>query len=108
MKNLFQIQTESGQLWLDIKAQLDAKEAELSAQKKLTDSAQSAYAELKAQVDATLAKVAAAHAAGDADALLTIAAEVAKPAQQKALEAAQAEYAAAAARLADVQEAAGA
>lgn len=28
MKNLFQIQTESGQLWLDIKAQLDAKDEE--------------------------------------------------------------------------------
>jgi len=35
MKDLFQIQTESGQLWLDIKAQLDAKDAafaELSAE----------------------------------------------------------------------------
>jgi len=29
MKDLFTIQTESGQLWLDIKAQLDAKDAEL-------------------------------------------------------------------------------
>ena len=28
MKDLFTIQTESGQLWLDIKAQLDAKDAE--------------------------------------------------------------------------------
>jgi hypothetical protein len=27
MKSLFQIQTESGQLWLDIKAHLDAKDA---------------------------------------------------------------------------------
>ena len=30
MKDLFEIQTESGQLWLDIKAQLDAKDAELA------------------------------------------------------------------------------
>lgn len=30
MKDLFQIQTESGQLWIDIKAQLDAKDAELA------------------------------------------------------------------------------
>ena len=30
MKDLFTIQTESGQLWLDIKAQLDAKDAELA------------------------------------------------------------------------------
>jgi hypothetical protein len=30
MKDLFQIQTESGQLWHDIKAQLDAKDAELA------------------------------------------------------------------------------
>jgi hypothetical protein len=29
MKDLFEIQTESGQLWHDIKAQLDAKDAEL-------------------------------------------------------------------------------
>ena len=29
MKDLFTIQTESGQLWIDIKAQLDAKDAEL-------------------------------------------------------------------------------
>jgi hypothetical protein len=29
MKDLFTIQTESGQLWLDIKAHLDAKDAEL-------------------------------------------------------------------------------
>jgi hypothetical protein len=28
MKDLFEIQTESGQLWIDIKAQLDAKDAE--------------------------------------------------------------------------------
>jgi hypothetical protein len=30
MKSLFQIQTESGQLWHDIKAQLEAKDAELA------------------------------------------------------------------------------
>jgi len=30
MKDLFTIQTESGQLWHDIKAQLDAKDAELA------------------------------------------------------------------------------
>ena len=30
MKDLFEIQTESGQLWHDIKAQLDAKDAELA------------------------------------------------------------------------------
>ena len=30
MKDLFEIQTESGQLWIDIKAQLDAKDAELA------------------------------------------------------------------------------
>lgn len=30
MKDLFTIQTESGQLWIDIKAQLDAKDAELA------------------------------------------------------------------------------
>ena len=30
MKDLFTIQTESGKLWIDIKAQLDAKDAELA------------------------------------------------------------------------------
>lgn len=52
MKDLFTIQTESGQLWLDIKAQLDAKDAELA---KLTASHAEAIAakdaQLKAQED---------------------------------------------------------
>jgi hypothetical protein len=49
MKDLFTIQTESGQLWLDIKAQLDAKDAELA---ELTAS----HAEAIAAKDAQLAK----------------------------------------------------
>jgi hypothetical protein len=48
MKDLFEIQTESGQLWHDIKAQLDAKDAELA---KLTAS----HAEAIAAKDAQLA-----------------------------------------------------
>ena len=48
MKDLFEIQTESGQLWLDIKAQLDAKDAELA---ELTAS----HAETIAAKDAQLA-----------------------------------------------------
>jgi len=48
MKDLFEIQTESGQLWLDIKAQLDAKDAELA---ELTAS----HAEAIAAKDAQLA-----------------------------------------------------
>jgi len=48
MKDLFTIQTESGQLWLDIKAQLDAKDAELA---ELTAS----HAEAIAAKDAQLA-----------------------------------------------------
>jgi hypothetical protein len=48
MKDLFTIQTESGQLWHDIKAQLDAKDAELA---KLTAS----HAEAIAAKDAQLA-----------------------------------------------------
>jgi hypothetical protein len=48
MKDLFQIQTESGQLWHDIKAQLDAKDAEFA---KLTAS----HAEALAVKDAQLA-----------------------------------------------------
>ena len=46
MKDLFEIQTESGQLWLDIKAQLDAKDAELA---KLTASHAEAIAVKDAQ-----------------------------------------------------------
>ena len=48
MKDLFTIQTESGQLWLDIKEQLDAKDAELA---ELTAS----HAEAIAAKDAQLA-----------------------------------------------------
>jgi len=48
MKDLFTIQTESGQLWHDIKAQLDAKDAELA---ELTAS----HAEAIAAKDAQLA-----------------------------------------------------
>ncbi len=48
MKDLFEIQTESGQLWHDIKAQLDAKDAELA---ELTAS----HAEAIAAKDAQLA-----------------------------------------------------
>ena len=48
MKDLFEIQTESGQLWLDIKEQLDAKDAELA---ELTAS----HAEAIAAKDAQLA-----------------------------------------------------
>jgi len=48
MKDLFTIQTESGQIWLDIKAQLDAKDAELA---ELTAS----HAEALAAKDAQLA-----------------------------------------------------
>ena len=50
MKDLFQIQTESGQLWHDIKAQLDAKDAELA---ELTAS----HAEAIAAKDAQLAEL---------------------------------------------------
>lgn len=52
MKDLFQIQTESGQLWLDIKAHLDAKD--------------SAYAELSAECGRLTALLAEAYAAFDA------------------------------------------
>ena len=117
MKDLFDLQKESGQLWPDIKDHLDAKDAELSAAKdasaaqlaaqaRMTNDAQSACTALKAQVDATIAKVEAAHAAGDIDALVAIAANIVKPVQQKAVEAAQAEYDAASERLKAAQEAA--
>ena len=52
MKDLFTIQTESGQLWLDIKAQLDAKDA--------------AHAALSAECGRLAALLATASAAFDA------------------------------------------
>ena len=52
MKDLFTIQTESGQLWLDIKAQLDAKDAELvELTASHTEAIAAKDAQLKAQVD---------------------------------------------------------
>jgi len=52
MKDLFTIQTESGQLWLDIKAQLDAKDAELAEiVASHTEAIAAKDAQLKAQED---------------------------------------------------------
>ena len=52
MKDLFTIQTESGQLWLDIKAQLDAKDAELAElAASHTEAIAAKDAQLKAQED---------------------------------------------------------
>ena len=52
MKDLFTIQTESGQLWIDIKAQLDAKDAELAElAASHTEAIAAKDAQLKAQED---------------------------------------------------------
>jgi len=61
MKDLFTIQTESGQLWLDIKAQLDTKDAERAAaiaakDAELADQAAEAAEVIQAWRDAVAAK----------------------------------------------------
>ena len=60
MKSLFDIQTESGQLWLDISAQLDA------IRKEGTDALAKAQADAKDAADKASADAAAAKAASDA------------------------------------------
>ena len=60
MKSLFDIQTESGQLWLDISAQLDA------VRKEGADALAKAQADAKDATDKAQADAAAAKAASDA------------------------------------------
>ena len=77
MKTLFEIQTESGQLWLDISAHFAAKDATIAA--------------ITAERDAhakTIADYLAADDAGKAKML----ADAAKSAEQKERDAAQAEF----------------
>jgi hypothetical protein len=77
MKTLFEIQTESGQLWLDISAYFAAKDATIAA--------------ITAERDAhakTIADYLAADDAGKAKML----ADAAKSAEQKERDAAQAEF----------------
>jgi len=77
MKSLFEIQTESGQLWLDISAHFAAKDATIAT--------------LTAERDAhaqTIADFLAADDAGKAQML----ADAAKSAEQKERDAAQAEF----------------
>jgi hypothetical protein len=77
MKSLFEIQTESGQLWLDISAHFAAKDASIAT--------------LTAERDAhaqTIADFLAADDAGKAQML----ADAAKSAEQKERDAAQAEF----------------
>jgi hypothetical protein len=84
MKTLFEIQTESGQLWLDISAHFAAKDATIAA--------------ITAERDAhakTIADYLAADDAGKAKML----ADAAKSAEQKERDAAQAEFDAAKAKL---------
>jgi len=64
MKSLFQIQTESGQLWLDIKAQLDAKDATNAAVTADRDRLAALLAEASAAFDeGDIAKLTAMRAA---------------------------------------------
>ena len=74
MKSLFQIQTESGQLWLDIQAQLQAKDTEHAAALAAKDAEKAAAVEAEgravhARLDALVQAGQEAHAAGDLDAI---------------------------------------
>ena len=73
MKDLFTIQTESGQLWHDIKAQLDAKDAELA---ELSASHAEAIAAKDAEAWDTINAVDEAIAAKDAQHAADLAAAV--------------------------------
>ena len=92
MKDLFQIQTESGQLWLDIKAQLDAKDA--------------AFAELSAECSrlaALLAEASAAFDEGDIAKLTTMREAALQTESEKKLAAALAKKAEAEAEIAALE-----
>lgn len=89
MKDLFTIQTESGQLWLDIKAHLDAKDGDIAAL--ITD---------RDRLAALLATASAAFDAGDVAALRKLREDAQKTEKEKALEAALAEKAEVEARIA--------
>ena len=74
MKSLFQLQTESGQLWIDIQAQLQAKDAEHTAALAFKDAAcattvEAAKLAIQTNLDALVQAGQAAHAAGDLDAI---------------------------------------
>jgi hypothetical protein len=102
MKDLFTIQTESGQLWLDIKAQLDAKDAEHAADISAKDAKLAALADqhaadlaaanekaasdqaaaveaaklaIQVNLDALVTAAEAAHASGDLDAVAAVIAQ---------------------------------
>jgi hypothetical protein len=80
MKDLFTIQTESGQLWLDIKAQLDAKDAEHAAALAAKEASQSAAVQaaklaIQTNLDALVTAAEAAHASGNLDAVAAVIAQ---------------------------------
>ena len=93
MKSLFQIQTESGQLWLDIKAQLDAKDA--------TNAAVTADRDRLAEM---LADASAAFDAGDIATLAAMRAAALQTENEKKLAAALAKKAEAEAEIAALAE----
>jgi hypothetical protein len=84
MKDLFQIQTESGQLWLDISAHFAAKDATIASLTSERDAHAKTIADFMAADDAGKAKMLAG---------------AAKSAEQKERDAAQAEFDAAKAKL---------
>ena len=80
MKDLFQIQTESGQLWLDIQAQLQAKDTEHATALASKDAEKAAAvdaAKLSIQInlDALVQAAEASHASGDLDAIAAVIAQ---------------------------------
>jgi hypothetical protein len=93
MKSLFQIQTESGQLWLDIKAQLDAK-----------DAANDAITADRDRLAALLAEASAAFDAGDIAKLTAMREAALQTESEKKLAAALAKKAEAEAEIAALTE----
>ena len=100
MKDLFQIQTESGQLWLDIKAQLDAKDAACAAQLATVSESLAAVTTDRDRIAKLLADASAAFDAGDVTTLQEMRAAALQTENEKKLAAALAKKAEAEAEIA--------
>jgi hypothetical protein len=80
MKDLFTIQTESGQLWPDIQAQLQVKDTEHAAALAAKDAEKAAAVDaaklaIQSNLDALVQAAESAHASGDLDAIAAVIAQ---------------------------------
>ncbi|MEI6598303.1 MAG: hypothetical protein WCL22_04600 [bacterium] len=104
MKDLFTIQTESGQLWLDIKAQLDAKDAAHAAQLATANESLTAVTADRDRIAELLAEALAAFDAGDVAKLKAMREDAQKTENEKKLATALAKKAEAEAEIASLTE----